>query len=384
MVRQRQLARALVARGFRVSFAACRLDYADMIDVAGDIFPAPYWTGMVGWRWPKPDYLDEMDRGALLSNLGRIGATYPRGLINQQRAWAGLINQIRPDIIIGDYAPGAMLAGKLAGIPTVAIGTWQTVGIVRDGMLVTSEEPSAHEMRLFDEITTATFAAAEAVKRPVPSCIATAYRGDLPLPAGLSLLDPYAAIRNHAMLPPEMRDRPMISDGGGHEVLGYLNFTYNTYEPLLHGLARQKMALALEGMQPAFAEWVRRQGTVVRDTGFSGADLAARASLFINHGGLGSVQLGLFAGVPQLLLPCDGEKRTHARILLKLGVALSIEAKDANTQTIAEAVHQIRDTPAMAQRARELARSLATLYSGRPVEDIRAEAILSAYGRGQL
>jgi hypothetical protein len=76
--------------------------------------------------------------------------------------WLTLIREQRPDVLIGEHSPGALLAARLAGIPAVAIGTGYTVPPGRDPMPtvqpwfeVTDERLRARERALLDALNTA-------------------------------------------------------------------------------------------------------------------------------------------------------------------------------------------------------------------------------------
>lgn len=63
-------------------------------------------------------------------------------------------------------------------------------------------------------------------------------------------------------------------------------------------------------------------------------DVLRRASLFVTHGGLGSVHDGLYFGVPLLLVPQQGEQRFIANRVVELGAGLLLKKAQVTTDSI--------------------------------------------------
>ncbi|WP_156302291.1 hypothetical protein [Methylogaea oryzae] len=55
--------------------------------------------------------------------LARHGYLAAEGLMSLMRAWLGLWSLLRPDLIVAEYAPTALLSARAAAVPAVMLGT---------------------------------------------------------------------------------------------------------------------------------------------------------------------------------------------------------------------------------------------------------------------
>ena len=126
--------------------------------------------------------------------------------------------------------------------------------------------------------------------------------------------------------------------------------------------------IASPGGLPASITWP------TRSLDFS-VDLAPPGSvpLLIHHGGLGSAQAALLAGVPQLALPVGLEQHITGRLLTEAAIGGFISAARGTLDRgrIARAVLRLRDDPALRDHARRIA-----LGIGQPTPDITLDTIV--------
>ncbi|HVL00691.1 MAG TPA: hypothetical protein VM553_12805, partial [Dongiaceae bacterium] len=110
------LARELLMRGFDVTVALkdlsrCHRFFADL-DVT--LVQAPVWLPRITMQRPIACLPD-----TLLLN----GYLEPDPLHALVRSWQSLISLVKPDLLICDYSPTAMLAGHASGLPQILVGT---------------------------------------------------------------------------------------------------------------------------------------------------------------------------------------------------------------------------------------------------------------------
>ena len=106
--------------------------------------------------------------------------------------------------------------------------------------------------------------------------------------------------------------------------------------------------------------WVTRRPLPanVRTTGWVSfpAVLPAAAGI-VHHGGAGTLLTALSAGVPQLLTPGPGDRRTNARLVARRGVGLGVELGDISGATL----QRLARDPDLAAAAREVAAEIAAM-----------------------
>ncbi len=114
------LARVLTARGHEVHLVVQDLGAFDARSLR--LWQAPVWSGLL--RYSATRALGPPQRyGDLLANLGLQDAQAITGLL---RGWEALIDAIRPDALVADFAPAALLASR-GRLPRLATGTGFTV-----------------------------------------------------------------------------------------------------------------------------------------------------------------------------------------------------------------------------------------------------------------
>ncbi len=74
-------------------------------------------------------------------------------------------------------------------------------------------------------------------------------------------------------------------------------------------------------------------------------DILKRASLFITHGGLGSISDGLYFGLPLLLVPQQDEQTMNGMRVIELGAGLMLKKNQVTAQTIREKARRLLDDP---------------------------------------
>lgn len=114
LARLRPVALRLVERGHRVHLAVRPNRFGNVIPDSLGVLPVPAHRP-VRERIAKPVNMADI--------LHNQGATDPEGLPGQIRAWRGLFDLARPDVVVMDYSPVALLA--LQGYPaaTMQLGT---------------------------------------------------------------------------------------------------------------------------------------------------------------------------------------------------------------------------------------------------------------------
>ena len=83
-----------------------------------------------------------------------------------------------------------------------------------------------------------------------------------------------------------------------------------------------------------------------------------RMGAVIHHGGIGTLNCALGAGIPQLVLPMGADRPDNAVRLQRLGVAEYLPPPQWKPELIADSLRRLLDSPAVSHRCREFAKRL--------------------------
>lgn len=85
-------------------------------------------------------------------------------------------------------------------------------------------------------------------------------------------------------------------------------------------------------------------------------DRICRASLVINHGGLGTVGQCVCAGIPQLILAAGGDRPLNGKIVQELGLGLFLPKRLWSPSAVAAACRELLNDSRIADRCRRVAK----------------------------
>jgi len=364
------LARALRARGHEVTFALRAQEHAARIAAEGFLFmqaPAapPGNAQPVRYRCFAELLLGE----AFASEAGALAAA---------RAWRYIFSALRPQLLLADHAPAALLAAHGFGLPAVTFGTPFTAPPA--AARLPSFIPDIQVAERFDALLLDRLNAVQkALATPPLQAAGELYRGASPLVCsypGLDCFGPRPA--GHyvgAMEADAGPSAPAWPQGAGPRFLVYLRPA-----PLLGAL---------------FDVLARRRVRVIAHIpGWSATGLTAPANVHVSpvplrmsallgdcdavasYGGNGVVVQALAAGKPLLLLPTHVEQLLNATAVEALGAgkvflpgagAADLEphieafAPEGALRAAAEAFAQRPEVRGLGMGAVDIARKLETL-----------------------
>lgn len=87
-------------------------------------------------------------------------------------------------------------------------------------------------------------------------------------------------------------------------------------------------------------------------------DFLHRCSAFVHHGGAGTAGAGLYAGVPQIVVPQAPMQRDFGNRLINLGVGEIVDPWAYKSRGVAKVIERLTTSPTVAARCRELANEL--------------------------
>lgn len=354
------LARELRERGHEVVFLLRDLSRAHgRIAAEGfEMGQAPVWLP----RLANPPAF--VNYTSVLAAAGWMDAPGLAGLL---AGWRHALQRLRPDLLICDHAPTALLASRRLDLPTWAIGT---------SFEVPPRGAQFPAMAHWEPAARARCAADDARLLAVAND-ALALVGEPPL---ARLTDLFAGCRQAIATLPELAhydgygpdmpfcgpsyvgDRgvaPQWPEGDGARVFAYLAPTHPEFRALMAALnALPVRALVhAKGLSDEAAR--RLAGPRLR---FEPQPLhidatLAEADLLISHGGIGTVTAAVMAGKPQLAVTTHMEQFMTGRRLAtrQLGLATPPGAGAAHGSDWRALIARLLDEPAFTAAARALA-----------------------------
>jgi hypothetical protein len=199
------------------------------------VHPAPELSGME----PANRYVDSYAEVLL-----RCGYAHQAGLRRMIRAWRQAFDRLRPDLVVADFAPTAMLAARLCGAPVAVIGHGFTIPPRRRPMPFTrpwDPEPLGRLAKLDAAATSAINRALGAAGSPdLLPALEALFDVEATFLCNFAELDHYEGRENGEYHGPIYADshgiEPPWPKGNGTRIFAYVNASRLTLRPLLTAL----------------------------------------------------------------------------------------------------------------------------------------------------
>jgi UDP:flavonoid glycosyltransferase YjiC (YdhE family) len=252
------------------------------------------------------------------------------------RAWFGIFHLWKPDILVVDYAPGALIAARAAGLRHAAIGSGFSTPPPQDPMPALRSwmpaEPAALQ-RADAALLAGVRGGVEraGATRGVPLHASDVFRVEANLLCTWPEIDPFGPRDGADYIGPQddpSNGKPMAWRGSSRpRLFAYLKARDPRFASLLESIARlpgESIVVAL-GLPPAQA--AARSTSTMQLVAEPAAlePLLAEADLCLCHSGPGTVAHALAAGVPLALLPQQFEQYLVARKVVDAGAGVMLE-----------------------------------------------------------
>ena len=310
-----RLAEGLVARGHGVTLALkdVRLPAGQRLAPDITVLPAPLTPQAGAGSSPRVNYADV---------LRVSGFADARDVAARLNAWRGILTLARPDVLVADHAPTALLAARLANIPHLAIGNgfaippvispWPSIRpweAVSDDVLATAE-------KRLDRVT-------EAAQKALGHAKAVHMRD---LFGAHDVLDTFAELDHYGARPDRRYVGPIVS------VPQALRVAWQNREtPTVKRCAKRRLRIALApvGLPP----------------------LLEHADLAIDYGNSGFSTQALLAGVPLAMRPRHVEQVLFAHRVEALGAGKLLSGR-IDADSVTAPLQELLGNPAYRQVAR--------------------------------
>jgi UDP:flavonoid glycosyltransferase YjiC (YdhE family) len=347
-----QLAEGLRKRGHTVAMALkdLRLPAGKGSPPGLTVLPAPLTPQLrPSPQHPPVNYADV---------LRHCGFADAQDVAARLRAWQGIVSLARPEVLVADHAPTALLAAHLAGTPHMAIGNgfaippnvtpWPSIRpweAIPDSALLEAEQ------RL-DQVTEA---AQKTLGRSAPVRMRELFGTHDPL-------DTFAELDHYGERPDGCYVGPIVSvpdarrvswqDRGDQKVLAYLRPEVPGFRMILQALARldAEVICVAPGLSPDIA---RRLATRRLRIALAPVDLQPlldETDLAIGYGNTGFSTQALLAGVPLLMRPRYVEQGLLARRIEAMGAGELLDAR-VEVETVTTRMQALLHSPDHRQAA---------------------------------
>lgn len=350
------IAQELAGRGHEPIFVVRDLMGAESLVVPHgfDVYQAPMWVGSIT-NLPVVLSYPEM--------LIRFGFLNTNALCGIARAWRNLVALIKPDLLVFDHAPTALLATRGLKLPRLIFG---------DGFGVPPQMQPLPPFRWWHQENLKRITDSEA--HVLATCNEVLGRlGESPLARFNELFD---CDETCLLSFPEMdhyRERhggnfigPVFLLGKGASlvwpgsagmprIFAYLKPGYAHLENILNVLKRSSASVIVHvpGASRKMVSDFSTPNMLTTPELLDFKSIQAETDLCLCHGGCGTVSAMLVAGKPLMLFPMHTEQEMMAHRLVEQGVALLATAADS--VVLARVVHKALSDSELAESARRFA-----------------------------
>lgn len=326
--RIKPLAAGLLARGHGVTLALRDLVQTQRLlaDLPCPRLQAPVWLHRAMGVPETQVSLPEILMGCGYLDAGAVDALV--------QGWLALLRLSRAEALVVDYAPSALIAARIAGLPaaSVGMGFWmpphrQPMPAYRDWEPIAPGRVARAEQLVFDNVN-------QVLTRHGAAPLAQLshlFTGDMPLLCSWPEVDHYDRGADGAdewLGPNFLPDsgRPVQWPAGtGPRVFAYLKTAHPDHAAVLQALValgcRVECYLpeVAGGRPPPVVSPQIHYASGPVDLGQACAD----ADLLVCHAGQATLAQALLAGVPLLLLPMQAEQFLMARQVERAGLGIS-------------------------------------------------------------
>jgi UDP:flavonoid glycosyltransferase YjiC (YdhE family) len=329
------VARELIARGHKVTVALKDLSKASLFftDDTIAVMQSPVWLP----RQAKPRLTKTNADILAYRGYGSVD-----GLTMLIKAWSSLIRATSPDIIVGDYAPTALLAARRDGIPRVVLS--ESFSFPEPGspgqdicpwVPAPTETVRRNEQRIADNIN----AVARALAFPGVDHLPDVFACDHAFITELPVFDSIRNQRQNATYvgaaPSTQQFQPV--DWGsrpGKRVFIYLKPGRPHVEAALR-LLRDSNAVVrgyFPGRLPEDLQKAQGDNFALSNHPANVIASLEEADMAVFHGSIGTLCQIALSGKPTFALPTQIEQTRNARIIRTIGNGDWVDAKDDHSE----------------------------------------------------
>lgn len=368
--------------GHEVVFALRDLSSAEII-IGKHGFPllqAPIWIQRVsGLPEPPLNYAEILHRCGFLDKSGLIGMV---------KAWLKIFELVKPDLLLIDHAPTALLASMSMGIPRCLVGNGfcspprkSPMPNMRPWLNVPEQRLVESDQRVLSVIN----GVLADLGKPSITTIADLFKVEEDFLCTFPELDHYqnrkeghywGTIVNWE----EGGDPPKWPAEGSKKILAYLGPRYKDFERIVQELrsAPFRTLIHAPGLSENFIKKYRSSNLDFSHQPVPIKLFGEQCDLAICHAGHGMTSAMLLAGRPLLMFPMHLEQHLLSQNVVSYGAGLLVNPERQNRE-YGELIHQLLTNPSFTERALSFAKKYSSFNPAKQVESIarRCEQIIA-------
>jgi UDP:flavonoid glycosyltransferase YjiC (YdhE family) len=387
VTRLKPIATAFRDRGAEVVIALQDLDRASAFLDAETGIALPGFHVVAGPRWLMPHNPEarKIPTHSFADVLNIIKYGNAEALAVRIEAWAGLLRTAKPDLVIGDFCPTLRLAAR-GRVPIAMVGNGYTIPPsgrplppIRPWQKKLEPFSVEHEARLLETINVVLAQRGD----PPLAFLADALNGDETFVFSIPLVDPYAAYRGEAQLPPfnlPTGMRPLAMEK--RRTKGVFFYMPRSHPDLRRAIDAVKAASVdceayISDLSPDQAARLTGPGFTVHDDPQPFDRVIPEARLVVHHGGLSTAVAAILAGTPQLIFPWNLEHLVTAKQIESLGASVTAAA-DWPVKKIAAGLRQMVNDKPFAIRAAKAVDAIQIGDAAETLDDVMRRCVALA------
>ena len=365
------IALALKPLGVKPVFALRETQHAGpaLREVGAEIYVAPHWA-----KPSKPPF----KTGSFADILGANGHSTGEHAFGIIGAWDRLIDKVKPDLIVCEHAPSAMLSA-FGRIPVAFVGTGFVVPPADDARFPTYR-PGFGSPEGQDVVLEAISFALRRLGRPAPATLTEPFRGDFRGVYSFPLIDSYRSVRRERVLGPIEPQPPLVPFPDRPRLFVYSALDFARIDALVQCLMDigPEVSVYLRGNLGPGAAILRSRGVEVFDKPQPFAEIMPRASVVFSHAGSGFTNAALACGRPHITFPRHFEAKASAMGLEQAGCGIRLETLDV--AAFRAAYRRANMDTAMRDAAQRVGQQAQEFVTSARAHDVTIEAVKRLLG----
>lgn len=274
----------------------------------------------------------------VLIGNGYADRTLLSGLIHE---WLQLLDLVKPNAVVIDHAPTALLASKIKSIPSVLLGS---------GFAIPPQCHPLPSIRPWEDVPLTRLLNADTIvlgilndvlrthrQQPLAN-VADIFSSSVTLLTTFPELDHYDSRSNHQYIgpirTPSFGERIEWQSNCTPKVFAYLRSSMSCIEETLSALVSvgAEAICVIPDLDPKLAEKFSSPQLRLLATPVRMQSLLMAADFVVSYGGAGTIATSMLAGVPMLLLPQVVEQSLGARCVERIGAGIALPRNTEQSQ----------------------------------------------------